>query len=280
MPDTPTAPRRLTDITALARNRARARRHGLATFLHDMARDEIQERVGLVNRRFTAPAVVSPFIELWGNLLPGALHVDADEVLALEAGAHDLVVHAMALHWFDDPLGQIIQCARSLRQDGLFLAVCPGGRTLEELRSSLAEAEVRLEGGLSPRVMPMAGIRDLGALLMRAGLSLPVADSVALDVSYRDLPHLAGDLRAMGEQNALADRRRRPSTASLLAETARVYSENFPAKGGGISATFELVFLAGWTPHPSQPKPLRPGSAMMRLSDALSAAPSLPPRQD
>lgn len=224
----------------------------------------------MVNRRFTSPAIVSSFPEVWAGVLPDARVVPDDEMLALGMGAHDLVVHAMGLHWADDPLGQIIQCAQALVPDGLFLAVCPGGQSLHELRATLAEAEVLVAGGLSPRVLPMAEIRDLGGLLSRAGLALPVADTVAIRASYRDLNHLAGDLRAMGEQNALAARPRQPAPRRLFAQANRIYADSFPSDDGRISATFDLVFLSGWSPHHDQPKPLRPGSAVSRLADALS----------
>ncbi|WP_284163880.1 methyltransferase domain-containing protein [Frigidibacter sp. SD6-1] len=262
-------PPALTDRAALGRNRARARRTGPATFLHDEALAEIQERLGLVNRRFTTPAIVSGWPEIWAAAVPGARVVADDDVLDFAPGGHDLVIHAMALHWAADPVGQVIQCARALRPDGLFLAVAPGGRTLHELRTSLAEAEAAVTGGLTPRVLPMAEVRDLGGLLSRAGLALPVADVVGLSVSYRTIRHLAADLRAMGEGNALAARARRTLPPAVLREAEKVYATHFPAPDGRIAATMELMFLTGWAPHESQQKPLRPGSAVARLADAL-----------
>ncbi|MEX5728002.1 SAM-dependent methyltransferase [Rhodovulum iodosum] len=260
----------LTDRTALCRQRARASRGGApALFLHDLAAAEIQERLEEVNRTFSAPAVVSPFPEVWGGLLPGARHVQDTELLALDPGAHDLVVHALCLHWANDPVGQLVQCRRALAPDGLFLGVLFGGRTIQELRAALAEAEVAVAGGLSPRVAPMGEIRDLGALLQRAGLALPVADSLPHTVSYETPFHLMRDLRAMGEGNALAGRHRRPAPRALFDAMARTYSERFAAPDGRIPATFEMIFLTGWAPAASQPRPLRPGSAARRLADAL-----------
>jgi len=263
----------LADRDALARNRARACRRsgGPDLFLHDVAADEVHERLKEVKRSFTAPAVVTAFPDPWHRILPGARIVADQPVLDLTPGAHDLVIHAMALHWADDPVGQIIQSARALKPDGLFLAVLPGGQTLHELRTVLAEAEASLTGGLSPRVLPMGELRDLGGLLSRAGLALPVADVVTLPASYRDLHHLAADLRAMGEGNALATRNRIPPNRALFRRAEALYREHFadaddPAR---LHATYELVFLTGWTPHESQQKPLRPGSAAMRLADAL-----------
>lgn len=259
----------LIDRAALARQRARAARLGAELFLHREAASEIEERLNEVNRTFTAPAVVTAFPEVWAEILPGAKVVPDAEVLDLAEGAHDLVIHALALHWAIDPVGQLVQCRRALRPDGLFLGVLFGGQTLHELRASLAEAESRLTGGLSPRVLPMGEIRDLGALLQRAGFALPVADAAKVVVSYRTAFHLMAELRAMGEGNALAARPRRPAPRGLFPEAARIYAANFPAPEERVQATFELMFLTGWAPHESQQKPLRPGSAAQRLAEAL-----------
>ncbi len=225
-----------------------------------------------VNKTFSEPAVVTPFPAYWGDVLPSAVVVPQSETLALEAGAHDLVIHAMGLHWADDPVGQIVQCRRALRPDGLFLAVCFGGETLQELRQVLAEAETAVLGGLSPRVAPMAEVRDLGGLMQRAGLALPVADRLPKTVTYANALTLMHDLRAMGESNTLHNRHRRFVPRQLFAHAAALYGTSFPAEDDAarIRATFELVFLAGWVPHDSQQKPLRPGSAQHRLADALN----------
>jgi SAM-dependent methyltransferase len=258
----------LTDRSALSLHRARARRPGFADFLHRLAAGDVEERLNEVKRTFTAPAIVSGFPEIWASVTAGARLVADDEVLALEPEAHDLVIHAMGLHWANDPVGQLIQCRRALRPDGLLIAVTLGGRTLVELRAVLAQAEAELTGGLSPRVAPMAEIRDLGALLQRAGLALPVADALPQTVLYRDLGALMRDLRAMGETNALAARRRQPTRRALFARAADLYAHHH-ARGDGIAATFELIFLSGWAPAPGQQQPLRPGSAVARLADAL-----------
>jgi len=261
----------LTDRAALERHRLRAgKRNETDFFLHREAAAVLEERLSEVNRAFTAPTLVTAFNEPFANLPGASRHVTDADVLDLQPGAHDLVVHAMGLHWASDPLGQIIQCRRALKPDGLFLAVAFGGRTLHELRAVLAEAEASLTGGLSPRVAPMADIRDLGALLQRAGLAMPVADTLTLTTSYPDLFALARDLRAVGETNALAERLRRPTRRDLFEEANRLYSTAFPAENGRVAATFELVFLTGWAPDESQPKPLRPGSANARLAEALA----------
>jgi SAM-dependent methyltransferase len=255
----------LTDRAALLRHRIRAAR-APALFLHELVRSEVEDRLNEVNRSFTSPAIVTGWPDLWR--MPGAKVVPDDEVLDLAPAAHDLVIHALALHWANDPVGQLIQCARALRPDGLLIAALFGGRTLQELRVHLAGAEAAVTQGLSPRVLPMGDIRDLGALLQRAGLSLPVADSFTQTVAYRDAWHLMRDLRAMGEGNALAASLRRPTRRAVLAEAAARYA----AGQERITATFEIVFLTGWTPHESQQKPLRPGSATHSLAEALQQA--------
>lgn len=261
----------LTDRTALIRQRSRAA-CAPTLFLHEDAADELQERLLEVNRTFTAPALVTNFPAPFAAVLPGAKVVTDDEVLDLTPGGHDLVVHAMCLHWANDPVGQIIQCARALRPDGLFIAVLFGGQTLHELRAALAEAEAAVTGGLSPRVLPMGEIRELGALPGRAGLALPVADSVPRKVTYADPLRLMADLRAMGETNALAARPRHFTRRAVLAEALRRYAADFAEPGGRIRATFDMVWLTGWKPHESQQKPLRPGSAAQRLAEALNTA--------
>jgi SAM-dependent methyltransferase len=265
-----TAPR-LTDRNALLHNRARADA-GAGLFLHDLARDELNDRLAMVNRSFTSPAVVTGLPTIWGDMLPGARVVADDPVLDLEEGAHDLVVHAIALHWADDPIGQLVQARRALRPDGLFLAALFGGQTLAELRAALAQAESEISGGLSARVLPMAEIRDLGAGLQRAGFALPVADSVRQSVAYRDLGTLYADLRAMGERNAMAARPRKPARRALFDAARRQYAANFALPDGSFATTFEVIFLSGWAPSSDQPQPLRPGSATTRLADALGAS--------
>ncbi|WP_073253605.1 methyltransferase domain-containing protein [Shimia gijangensis] len=259
----------MTDRRALIRNRTRAD-HDKGMFLQEAALEEVQDRLTLVNKAFTKVAIVSAFPDLWRRLAPQADIISDEDVLELAQGTYDLVVHAMCLHWANDPVGQIIQCRRALKADGFFLSVSFGGQTLHELRASLAEAEAKITGGLSPRVAPMGEIRDLGAILQRAGLALPVADAAPLKVTYETPWHLMRDLRSMGEANALAGRLRRPTGRQLLMRAVDVYIDAF-MEDGRIPATFELIFLSGWAPDSSQPQPLRPGSATTRLADALGA---------
>ena len=267
----------LTDRLALDRNRARALQ-APALFLHAEAVTEVQERLNEVNRRFTSPAVVTPFADIWRKAMPNARIVADTDVLDLTTGAYDLVIHALALHWANDPVGQLVQCRRALMPDGLFIGLLFGGQTLSELRISLAEAEVAATGGLSPRVLPMGEIRDLGGLLQRAGFALPVADGFTRTVRYRDAYHLMADLRAMGEGNALHHRQRRPSKRAIFAQAAQNYKTTYADGDGMIPATFEMICLTGWAPDASQQKPQRPGSATHRLADMLGADEKTLPR--
>ena len=257
----------LFDRKALTLHRARARDEAL--FLHRAAVDEVQDRLSMVNKTFTAPAVVTPFAHIWQDVIPKAQIVADDEVLTLTPGAHDLVIHAMALHWANDPVGQLIQCHRALRPDGLLLVVCLGGETLHELRAALGQAEIEVSDGLSPRIAPMGELRDLGGLLQRAGLALPVADTARLTAEYRDLRHLMHDLRAMGETNSLSERIKRPTRRQVFDRAQQIYDQTFQTPSGKLTATYELICLTGWSPDDSQQKPLRPGSAQTRLAEAL-----------
>jgi SAM-dependent methyltransferase len=265
MNDTP----RLTDRTALELHRQRAQR-APEDFLHREAAADIEERVRDVNKSFTSPAIIGGLVDPFRAIWPQAACVDDTTTIGLERGTHDLILHAMALHWADDPVGQLVQARLALKPDGLFVAVLFGGQTLRELRVAFAEAESRLTGSISPRVVPMADIRDLGALLQRAGFALPVADSRTLTVRYPSLDRLVRDLRGMGETNALTNRHRKPASRQLFKEAEAIYRENFADAEGYLVATFELVYLTGWAPHESQQQPMKPGSARARLADALA----------
>ncbi|MEM7178959.1 MAG: methyltransferase domain-containing protein [Pseudomonadota bacterium] len=286
--DTP----QLFDAGLIARRRDRALSLGFcegADFLHRSAGESLVERLALVPRDFprmvlagaaagavpgmlatrrgAAEAMVLERAPAMAQKSGAALW--AGETLPVAPGAFDLAISSMLLHQLNDPVGHLIQLRHALRPDGLFLGVLPGGQTLNELRAALGQAEAEVTGGLSPRVSPMAEIRDLGGLLQRAGFALPVADAETVSVTYQSPLHLMRDLRAMGETNALTARQRRPMRRAVLARAVELYHQHFPAEGGGVRATFELVFLTGWSPGPGQPEPLRPGSATSRLADAL-----------
>lgn len=263
-----TVPTDLTDRKAVLAFRQRAKRAPVQ-FLHEAAADEIKERLDEVNKSFTSPLLIGHITDPIAAILQDAVHTRDDERLKVESAAHDLAIHCFGLHWANDPIGQMVQSRLALKPDGLFLGVLFGGGTLHELRTALAEAETQLTGGLSPRVLPMGDLRDLGALLGRAGFALPVADSTKLTVRYSSLFQLIQDLRGMGESNALAGRHRTPPPREFLALTEEIYRQHFSDGDGYLLATFETVFLTGWAPSDNQQKPLRPGSAKTRLSDAL-----------
>jgi SAM-dependent methyltransferase len=200
----------------------------------------------------------------------GPLRVAADEeMLPFADGTLDLVVSALALQSVNDLPGVLVQIRHALKPDGLFLAALLGGETLTELRQSFAAAEAEIDGGVSPRVAPFADLRDLGALLQRAGFALPVVDADRLTVRYATAFDLMRDLRGMGATNALLERRRTPLRRETLLRMARLYAERFSDPDGRLRASFDIVWLSGWAPHESQQQPLRPGSAKARLADAL-----------
>lgn len=200
------------------------------------------------------------------------LVVQADEeALPFGPGSFDLAMANLSLHWANDLPGVLVQLFRAMRPDGFFLASLFGGDTLFELRRSLMEAEVEATGGLSPRISPFTDVRDAGGLLMRAGFALPVADVDEITVDYAHPLKLLADLRGMGETNIVAERSRTPLPRGLLMDALARYTREFGTRDGRVVATFRIVTLSGWSPHESQQQPLRPGSAKMRLADALKA---------
>ena len=255
----------LFDRKALLARRSRAQAGGAALFLHAEAAVELKERLKDINRTFTKLAIVTGFCDFWQAEFPSAVVVTDDDTLDLPVQSFDLVIHAMCLHQANDPVGQLVQCQRALKPDGLLLVAMFGGQTLTELRGAISEAEVAVSGGLSPRISPMVDIRDAGALLQRAGFALPVADSDPRAVSYATPLALMQDLRAMGETNAMAARDKRFVRRAMFDQMATLY----PRLGDRVVATFELLYLTGWAPDHSQQKPLKPGSAKARLADAL-----------
>jgi SAM-dependent methyltransferase len=192
-----------------------------------------------------------------------------EEALPFAEASLDLVVSSLALHWTNDLPGALVQIRRALKPDGLFLGSFLGGATLTELRQTLLAAEAELSGGAGPRVSPFADTLDGAGLLQRAGFALPLADVDRLVVRYDHPLRLMADLRAMGETNAMIERARRPLTRALIARASALYAERFSDPDGRIRASFDIVTLTGWAPHPDQQQPLKPGSAKTRLSDAL-----------
>ena len=278
-----------------------APRFATARFLAERAAQDAAERLSMILREFPlavdlgakdgvfaralqggdAAMRVGTLIET--ELSPAMLRLDSgartplrlvadEERLPFAAGSLDLVVSLLSLHWTNDLVGALIQIRRALKPDGLFLGAVLGGATLTELRQSLLEAEDEVTGGAGPRVSPFADALDAAGLLQRAGFALPVADIDRVTVRYDHPLRLMADLRAMGETSVLVDRPRRPLTRAVLARTCAIYAERFALADGRIPATFEIIAVTGWAPHESQPKPLKPGSATMRLADTLGVA--------
>lgn len=268
---------KLFDRALLQARLARAERQGAEAFLLDRVVEDLDERLHAVMREFSDVA------DLWtpGGALRGAardrfkavtyvgLEDDAQEALPLRPESLDLVVSTLALQFVNDLPGVLAQIRRALKPDGLLLAAMTGGDTLTELRQAFAQAEAESEGGVSPRVAPTADLRDIGALLQRAGFALPVTDIDRIVVRYDSALALLADLRRMGATNVLVERRRVPLRRVTLLRMAEVYAERFADPDGRIRATFEVIWLSGWAPHASQQQPLKPGSAKMKLADAI-----------
>jgi SAM-dependent methyltransferase len=277
MAHTPTTAPVLFDRALLRARQDRARRLGPATFLLDRVAEEMAERLHAVLREFTSAADVGTPGDQVRNALAGRLNqlarVDLpeqeSEPLPLQPASLDLVVSALALQFVNDLPGVLAQISRALRPDGLLLAAMVGGDTLTELRQCFAAAEAELEGGASPRVAPFADLRDVGALLQRAGLALPVTDVDRIVVRYDSALALMLDLRRMGATNILIERRRTPTRRATMLRMAQIYGERFADADGRIRATFDIVWLSGWAPHESQQQPLRPGSAKAGLAEAV-----------
>jgi SAM-dependent methyltransferase len=284
------------DRLLLRARRRRGLRLGPETFLIDQVAGELAQRLRLVLRRFdlavdlgTPTAAVRIAIGRDGAVgamiaadpvVAAAPSVAGDDAASLRVAADeealpfgdatlDLVVSALALQTINDLPGALAQIRRALKPDGLFLAALFGGETLSELRHSFAVAESELDGGTSPRVAPFADVREMGALLQRAGFALPVTDVDRITVRYSSPFRLLRDLRCMGAANPLVERRRVPLRRATLMRAMNVYAERFADPDGKLRASFDIVWLSGWSPHESQQQPLRPGSAKQRLADAL-----------
>lgn len=285
-------PLRIFDRALLARRRRRVAATAVEhDFLLARVADELAERLSIIKRRFPLAANVGAHHGLLSRRIRGLAGVERiidvdgtarllsdagdmrvvadEEALPFADASLDLVVSALALQLVNDLPGALVQIRRALKPDGLFLAALAGGETLSELRQAFARAETEVEGGVSPRVAPFVDVREMGALLQRAGFALPVTDVERITVRYASPAALMRDLRSMGATNMLVERRRTPLRRATLARMMEDYAARFADADGRIRASFEIVWLSGWSPHESQQQPLRPGTARMRLADAL-----------
>ncbi len=275
----PAAPH-LFDRALLRARQDRARKLGAVTFLLDRIAEDMAERLSAVVRDFKSAADLGTpgdqLCNVLGERLEQLLRVDLpvedSDPLGVQAGSLDLAVSALAFQFVNDLPGLLAQIRRALRPDGLLLAAMIGGDTLIELRQSFAAAEAELENGASPRVVPFVDLRDIGALLQRAGLALPVTDVDRIVVRYDNAFDLMHDLRRMGATNVLSERRMVPSRRATLLRMAQIYRERFADPDGRIRATFDVVWMSGWAPHESQQKPLKPGSGKVGLEQAVNKA--------
>ncbi len=268
---------RLFDLPLLQARLRRALRLGPATFLLDRVTDDMEERLHAVLRDFADVADIwtpgeglrKPTRDRFKSVTHIGQHDCEREMLPLQPESLDLAVSALAFQFVNDLPGVLAQIRRALKPDGLLLAAMIGGDTLTELRQSFAAAEAELEGGVSPRVAPFADLRDVGALLQRAGFALPVTDVDRIVVRYDSAFALMADLRRMGATNILVERRRTPTRRATLLRMAQIYGERFADADGRIRATFDVIWLSGWAPHESQQQPLQPGSAKASLAEAV-----------
>ena len=280
MTPNPTTAPILFDRVLLRARQDRALRGGAATFLLDRIAEDMAERIQAVLREFKSAADIGTPGDQVRNALAARLgqvaRIDLpdteSEPLALRPEQLDLAVSALAFQFVNDLPGVLAQIRRALRPDGFLLAAMLGGDTLSELRQSFAAAEAELEGGVSPRVVPFADLRDIGSLLQRAKFALPVTDVDRIVVRYASAFALMADLRRMGATNVLVERRRTPSRRATLLRMAKIYGERFADADGRIRATFDVIWLSGWAPHESQQQPLKPGSAKASLAEAVRNA--------
>jgi SAM-dependent methyltransferase len=284
-------PQQIIDTDLLIARKRRAVRNSVAgaDFLMARAAEDLAERLATVGRRFQRAAALfcvtsaARDVVLASAKVDNAVRVEADAAflgreegivatsghVPLEPASIDLAVSLLSLQDENDIPGMLIQIRRALKPDGLFLGAMAGAGTLAELRESLLAAEAELAGGASPRVLPFTDVREVGALLQRAGFALPVADVETVTVRYSTMFELMTDLRAMGATNPLSGRSRRPATREFFARAAEIYAERFSDPDGRIRATFSFIWMSGWAPDASQQKPLKPGSAEVSLARIL-----------
>lgn len=179
----------------------------------------------------------------------------------------DLVLSGLVLQSLDAVPQCMAQARRALRPDGLFLSAILGGESLLGLKRACFAVDQERFGGILPRVAPMIDLQQAAGLLGAGGLALPVVDRDVCTVNYKSFGTLIDDLRDIGETSHLAAMPKSFAGKGFAAELASHYPD-MDAKGRFI-CPYEIIWMTGWAPHKSQQKPLKPGSAKMRLGDAL-----------
>lgn len=256
----------------LFQNRA-AENFNQHNFLFEWARDQITDRLSDIKRNFADTVIVGNRVAINGfpNINLCTDDNSSSEILPLEPESHDCIINILDLHSINDLPNYLLQLRHALRPDGVFMAAMFGGETLHELRTAMMQAEIETMGGASPRIYPFADKQQMGNLMQRAGFALPVIDSEIIRISYQTMFNLMGDLRGMGENNALKNRYKQFTPASCFARAAELYQHNFAEPDGRVTASFEIIFLIGWAPHASQQQPQKRGSAQISLADHLKS---------
>jgi NADH dehydrogenase [ubiquinone] 1 alpha subcomplex assembly factor 5 len=238
------------------------------SFLFEWTKDQITDRLNDIKKEFIDKILLGNRITI-NDFKNIPLAKDDTEILPLEPKSCDCIVSILDLHTINDLPNYLLQIRHALRDDGLFLGALFGGETLYELRHALMTAEIDVLGGASPRVFPFADKQQIGALMQRAGFSLPVIDSEIIRTSYQTMFNLMSDIRGMGEQNCLITRYKKFTPSKLFYRAAEIYQNEFAETDGRVTASFEIIFIIGWAPHSSQQQPLKRGSATASLADIL-----------
>ncbi len=283
---------KLFDRQKAARSLHRARNAqpaGQIDFITRQVLDDLAFRLGVISHKFSNALLLAPQTDALDPALASATgpiayeklstlpapdrsvepHADPEN-LSLPRTGHDLVISLFDIAMTDDVPGFLTRIRRHMRPDGLFIAAFVGGTSLHELRSAWLAADARHLGGALARIPPFIDTKDAGALLQRAGFALPVTDKQTLNLRYASAMHLMKEIRQLGATAPLATQEKRGLiTPAHLRTVSRNYQKDASDGDGRIRATLEIIWMSGWVPHESQPKPAKPGSAQVSLRDVL-----------
>lgn len=270
-PDSP--PSEIFDRKRRNALRERAGRRGGDRFLWQSIADELADRLVDVSRDFRDVLILGPMAAYASQLLASRQvqitegQIIEEDRLPFSPASFDLIICAGTLDSVNDLPGALVQMRRCLRPDGLFLGHMFGAGTLASLKAALLDGEGERA---SPHIHPQIELRSAADLLTRAGFALPVADTDATIVRYRDWRTLVGDIRDMGLGNALAGPRsclRRDIAARLDAVWKAKASSD-----GKVEERFAHIHLSGWSPSADQPKPAKRGSGSVSLASILQSS--------